>query len=94
MTDPPAGTVVLGQVMDLGGIESAFTMDLLLRTDEQLPLLEPEHVETCQEYFDQQGRQTVFPVNSKGTYLRYIWDSPQPPTTVALADVGAVPGDA
>jgi hypothetical protein len=85
--------VVLGQVMDLGGIESAFTMDLLLRTDEQLPLLEPGHVEICQEHFDQQGRQTVFPVNSKGTYLRYVWDSPQPPTTVALADVGAVPGD-
>lgn len=85
--------VVLGQVMDLGGIESAFTMDLLLRTDDRLPEIEPAHVETCQEYWDQQGRQTVYPVNSKGTYLRYIWDAPQPPTTVALADVGAVPGD-
>lgn len=85
--------VVLSQTMDLGGIESAFTLDLLLRTDDRLAEFEPEHVEVCQEYWDQQGRQTVYPVNSKGTYLRYIWDSPQPPTTVALADIGAVPGD-
>lgn len=85
--------VVLSEVIDLGGLQTEFTMDMTLRTDDHLPALEPQHVETCQEFWDQQGRQTVFPINSKGTYLRYIWDAPQPPTTVALADIGAAPGD-
>lgn len=85
--------VVLGQEIELGGLSSEFVMDLLLRTGDQSPEMDPANVETCQEFWDRQGRQRVFPVNSKGTYLRYAWDAPQPPTTVELADIGAAPGD-
>jgi hypothetical protein len=79
----------------LGGVPVIFTMDLGVTNDTTPPLLDDDHLYNCSYYWEpDQGTAHYHGVNSKSSYLR-AWpgDSPTAPRVIALADIGAVPGE-
>jgi len=79
----------------LGGIGVIFTLDLGVTNDTTPPLLDEDHNYNCSFYWEpDQGTADYHGVNSKASYLR-AWpgDSPSAPRVIALADIGAAPGD-
>lgn len=77
------------------GIPVIFSMDLGVTNDSTPPVFDEDHLYNCAWYWEpDQGSALYHGVNSKASYLR-AWpgDSPKPPRVIALADIGAAPGD-
>jgi hypothetical protein len=78
----------------LGGIAATFNLDLSVTNGAEPPSFDADHLGFCQPYFDEQGSDLFFGLNSKSTYLRVDDDdTAAQPLAIDLADVGAAPGD-
>lgn len=78
----------------LGGIPATFDLDLSVTNGAEPPLFDADHLAFCGGYFDEQGSDVFYGLNSKSTYLRTrSGDTTADPLAIPLADVGAAPGD-
>jgi hypothetical protein len=80
---------------DVGGIQAFFSLDLAVTNDTTPPLFDADHLYNCAWYWEpDQGSALYHGVNSKSSYLR-AWpgDEPTAPRVIALADIGALPGE-
>ena len=76
------------------GFPAQFQLDLEVTNEGTPPLFDADLLAFCGQYFEEQGRDLFWNVNSKGSYLLADQnDDPQAPTVIALADIGAAPGD-
>jgi hypothetical protein len=76
------------------GFPAQFQLDLEVTNEGSPPLFDADLLAFCGPYFEEQGRDLFWNVNSKGSYLLADQnDDPQAPLVIALADVGAGPGD-
>jgi hypothetical protein len=57
------------------------------------PLFDTALLNVCGKYFNQQGRDMFYSVNSKSSYLKANDEHPSAPTIIKLSDLGAVPGN-
>lgn len=80
---------------DVGGVQAFFSLDLVVTNDTTPPLFDADHLYNCAWYWEpDQGSALYHGVNSKSSYLR-AWpgDDPTAPRIIALADIGALPGE-
>jgi hypothetical protein len=71
-----------------------FTLNLAITNDAIQPVFDADLLSFCGARFDEQGNPAFYGLNSKSTYLRaQIGDHPAQPLKIALADLGAGPGD-
>jgi hypothetical protein len=80
---------------NVGGITAFFDLDLSVTNDTTPPVFDADHLYNCAWYWEpDQGSALYHGVNSKSSYLRF-WpgDEPRAPRVIALADIGAVPGE-
>jgi hypothetical protein len=76
------------------GVPVLFSLDLTVGNGPKPPLFSADHLTFCNRFFEQQGQELFHSLNSKSSYLQAQKnDSPQPPIVIALADIGARPGD-
>ena len=79
---------------DVLGIPAQFDLQLAVTNEATPPLFDADLADFCGSYFAQQGSDLYFGLNSKSSYLRADdGDDPAAPLVIALADVGAAPGD-
>jgi hypothetical protein len=79
----------------LGGFPVVFSLDLAVTNESTPPQLDEDHLYECSWYWEpDQGTALYHGVNAKASYLR-AWpgDEPSAPRVIALADIGAVPGE-
>jgi hypothetical protein len=78
---------------DLLGNPVTFTLDLSVTNKGTPPLFSSDQLAFCAPYFNQQGRDVPYVLNSKSSYLRANPpDAPKDPLVISLADLGAAPG--
>jgi hypothetical protein len=78
----------------IGPIPVTFTLDLSVTNGATPPGFDADMLEFCGPYFAQQGTSPFYGLNSKSSYLRrQPQDDPKAPLVIALADLGAQPGD-
>jgi hypothetical protein len=78
----------------IGPFPAQFVLNLQVTNEGTPPQFDADFVEFCTPFFEEQGRDIFWSVNAKGSFLQQdSFDNPQAPLTVALADLGAVPGD-
>jgi hypothetical protein len=76
------------------GVPVLFSLDLVVGNGAKPPVFSGDHLAFCNRFFEQQGQQLFHGLNSKSSYLQaQKGDTPQPPIVIALADIGAKPGD-
>jgi hypothetical protein len=76
------------------GAPATFALDMKVTNSSTPPSFDADMLVTCDKYFDEQGRDLFFGVNTKGSYLRAAGsDQPVAPTIIKLSDIGAVPGN-
>lgn len=82
----------VGDVM-FGGLAASFNLDLVITNEGTPPVFDADLLAFCGEFFDEQGREQFWSVNSKGSFLlQSQLDNPQTPLRIPLADIGATPG--
>jgi hypothetical protein len=78
---------------ELGGLPATFDLQLAITNEGTPPKFDADLLTFCAEFFDEQGREQFWSVNSKGSYLLHSQvDNPQTPLRIPLADIGAAPG--
>lgn len=76
------------------GAPASFNLDIAVTNEGTPPLFDADLLAVCGNHFNDQGRQVFYSVNSKASYLLASGsDEPAPPAIIALADIGAHPGD-
>jgi hypothetical protein len=76
------------------GTPAQFQLNLSVTNEGTPPLFDADLLAFCAQYFNEQGRDLFWSVNSKGSFLQHDdLDNPQAPLVISLADVGAVPGN-
>jgi hypothetical protein len=79
---------------ELLGIPVTFHLDLSVTNKATPPTISADQLELCGKYFNQQGRDIAYVLNSKSSYLRALPpDAPKDPLVIPIADLGAYPGD-
>ncbi len=78
--------------MQVGALTATFDLDLALTNGSEPPIF--TDLAFCGPFFDEQGTDLFYGLNSKSTYLRAKGgDNPAAPLAISLAEIGAVPGD-
>jgi hypothetical protein len=77
----------------IAGTPATFALTLKVNNDSTPPLFDADLLTKCGKHFNEQGRDIFYGVNSKGSYLLAKSDQPVAPTVIALADIGAKPGN-
>jgi hypothetical protein len=78
----------------VGTIPVQFQLDIQVTNDGTPPAFSPDLLAFCATFFETQGRELFWSVNSKSSYLLTAnLDDTKPPLVIELADVGAAPGD-
>jgi hypothetical protein len=78
----------------IGPLPVQFRLDLAISNEGTPPTFSEDLLAFCAPYFEQQGRDLFWSINSKSTYLLTAdLDESKAPLVVDLADVGALPGD-
>jgi hypothetical protein len=78
--------------MQIGALTATFDLDLALTNGNEPPTF--TDLAFCGPFFDEQGTDLFYGLNSKSTYLRAeASDSPAAPLAISLAEIGAMPGD-
>jgi hypothetical protein len=78
----------------LFGAPATFALDLDVTNESTPPLFDADVLAGCAAHFDEQGRDLLYAINSKSSYLLASGsDSPAPPLVINLAELGAHPGD-
>jgi len=76
------------------GSPVTFTLNLSVTNKATPPKFSADQLAFCGKYFNQQGRDVPYVLNTKSSYLRANpADAPKDPIVIPLADLGAVPGD-
>jgi hypothetical protein len=79
---------------EIAGTPATFVLSIHVTNEGTPPLFDADFLEFCGEFFDEQGRDLFWNVNSKGSFLQHAeLDNPQTPLKISLADIGAAPGD-
>jgi hypothetical protein len=76
----------------IGGLGAVFNLDLALTNVSEPPAF--TDLGFCGPFFDEQGTDLFYGLNSKSTYLRLdAKDTAAAPLAISLAEIGAAPGD-
>ena len=76
----------------IGALGAVFALDLGLTNTSEPPTF--TDLAFCGQFFDEQGTDLFYGLNSKSTYLRVdAKDSAVAPLAISLAEIGAAPGD-
>lgn len=87
------------QSFSLGGIKATADVNAVVVSASAPPLVSAQLRQAdytaggCGNAWAAQGKTLEVVVNSKGTYLRYVWDNPKAPRVINLAQIDAKPGD-